>query len=68
MGALKASASADNTDDWLNPTEVVDAVYTFLLIIYLHDLNLHPPRMGIAACAHQQASFPLSTDLTVNLL
>lgn len=70
VGALKATPSADNTDDWLNPTEVVADVYTILLIIYLHELNLLPPGLCMAACAaasgliseHQQASSPLSTD------
>lgn len=65
VGALKAAPSADNMDDWLNPTEVVDDVHTSLLIIYLHELDPHPPRLCIAACAaasgliseHQQDSF-----------
>lgn len=39
VGALKATPSADNMDDWLNPTEVVDDVYTILLIIYNASIN-----------------------------
>lgn len=56
VGALKAAPGADNTDDWLNPTEVVDDVYTISLIAYLHELNLRPPRLGMAACAAAQVS------------
>lgn len=32
--ALKGTASDDNTDDWLNPTEVLPFKH------YLHDLNI----------------------------